>query len=84
MVELGDEVECKVTGIKGIAIAIAKHLTGCDRVSVQPPVDKEGKWRDGYWIDVDAVRITTKGKVKAESVQSEVKKGGPPTKAERR
>jgi len=34
--ELGMEVQDKVSGFKGIAISIAKYLSGCDRVLVQP------------------------------------------------
>lgn len=80
--ELGDEVKCKVTGFTGLVIGVAKHLTGCDRVSVQPNVDKEGKWREGYWLDITAVEIVTKGKVKPEEVQDSepnAKVGGPST-----
>lgn len=78
--ELGDEVECMVTGYRGVVIAVAKHLTGCDRVSIQPTVDKDGKWREGYWLDITSVKIVTKGKVKPETVQETApgaKVGGP-------
>lgn len=86
MVELGDQVKCKVTGFEGIVIGLAKHLTGCDRCSVQPKVDKNGKHMDGYWFDINAVEIIKKGKVKPESVREsgpEAKKGGPPTLSKR-
>ncbi len=88
IVELGDEVKCKVTGHKGIVTAIAKCLTGCDRAEVKPPCDKDGKMMDGYWIDLAALEVTKKQKVKPESVQEVAdmgserpKKGGPPTRS---
>jgi hypothetical protein len=83
-VELGDEVKCKVTGHRGIATAIAKCLTGCDRVEVKPPVDKDGKMMDGYWIDIAALEVVKKGKIKPEAVQEQGaarKLGGPPTRS---
>lgn len=84
IIELGDEVRCKVTKLQGVVTSITKHLTGCDRISIQPPVDREGKWRDGYQIDLAACEIVKKAKVPPEDVQepeSPTKKvGGPPTK----
>ncbi len=80
MPELGDEVVCVVTKMKGVLIAHSKHLTGCDRVLVQPQVSKEGKMTDAYWIDLAAVEILKKRKVKTEDVQEkglDAKKGGP-------
>lgn len=82
-IELGDLVECKLTGMKGIANGIAKWMTGCDRVSVQPPVDKDGKYRDGYWLDKNALKIIKKAKVKIDDFQEkgpEAKRGGPASK----
>lgn len=83
--ELGDEVECRITGFKGIVTNISRCLTGCDRLVIQPPVDKDMKHADSLWFDVTAVKILTKGKVKPESVQApddepERKGGGPPSR----
>jgi hypothetical protein len=68
-VELGDEVECKVTGFKGIANGKAQYMTGCERISVQPRVTKDGKHPDGMWIDKAALKILKKGKVKVNTVR---------------
>lgn len=76
MVELGDEVECLISGLKGIAVAYAKHITGCDRVHVQPPVDKEGKPRDGWWVDLHSLKILSKAKVKIDQPEEAKAKGG--------
>lgn len=92
VVELGDEVECRISGFKGIVTSYAKCLTGCDRIVIQPiGVTKEGKLKDGLWFDVYAVKILKKQKVKAESVQAPQaeektettttrKLGGPPSR----
>jgi hypothetical protein len=83
-VELGDEVKCKVTGFKGVVTMYSQCLTGCDRIVVQPPVNKEGKHPDSMWLDTHAVTIIKKGKVKPESVREPIelggRKGGPPAK----
>ena len=51
MLKLGLEVKDKITGFTGIITSSIKHLTGCDRYGVTPPVDKEGKVRDPEWFD---------------------------------
>lgn len=78
--ELGDEVKCKISGFKGVVVATQQCLTGCDRVHVQAPLNKDGKYGECYTMDVNAVEVTKKGKVKARQVQEETKKGGPAMK----
>lgn len=41
MIKLGDEVVDTVSGFKGIAISNTKYLHGCNRISVQPKVQKD-------------------------------------------
>ena len=86
MIELGDQVKCKITNFSGTVIGIMKCLTGCDRVDVRPGVDKHGKMQDGFMFDIYALELVKKGKVKPENVQSEnpLKKGGPPTRSPHR
>lgn len=79
-VELGDEVECKITGFRGIVNGVSQWLTGCDRVSVQAPMTKDGKYGENYWIDEAVVKIIKKGKVKPNAVRDSVKPGGPATR----
>jgi len=77
-VELGDEVECKITGFKGVINGQSQWLTGCDKVSVQSPLQQDGKYGESLWLDAAAVKIIKKGKVKPEHVQeSGPKVGGP-------
>lgn len=82
LAELGDEVQCKVTGFRGVVTSIAKCLTGCDRVTIQPPITKDGKHADALWFDINAVEILKKAKVKTENVTGKGRKGkgGPPSK----
>lgn len=58
---LGDEVKHKITGFIGIVTTHAKHLSGCDRLWVEPKVGEDGKARDGQWADIDMVEILTPG-----------------------
>ena len=55
--ELGDKVRDRVSGFEGIATVHAMHLTGCDRLWLDPSVDKEGKKVDGMWVDIDMLEI---------------------------
>lgn len=50
-VKLGDKVRDAVTGFEGIAVAKTEWLNGCMRVTVQPPIDKDGKVPDSYTFD---------------------------------
>lgn len=76
MIQLGDEVQDKVTGFKGIAIVRSIYLQGCDRIAVQPPIDKEGKIQESQHFDDPQLKILKKQKVKPESVQQEYRSGG--------
>jgi len=76
MIELGDEVQDKVTGFKGIAVVRSIYLQGCDRISVQSPVDKEGEIPEPQHFDDPQLKILKKQKVKPEDVQEKQKPGG--------
>jgi hypothetical protein len=39
---LGQEYTDKITGFKGIAVYRTTWISGCDRIGLQPPVDKDG------------------------------------------
>ncbi len=51
-IELGDTVRDLITGFEGIAISRIEYLNGCVQICVKPPVDKDGKMRDGEYIDI--------------------------------
>lgn len=50
-ISLGDRVKDKVSGFQGVAVARHTYLAGCDRISIQPPVDKDGKLPDSMTFD---------------------------------
>jgi hypothetical protein len=58
----GDQVIDKLTQFSGVIVERSDSLTGCNRYCVQPPVDKEGKWREGYWIDEHCLELDTSKK----------------------
>ena len=43
MVDLGDFVKDTVSGFKGVAISKHIYLQGCNRITVQPPIKKNGE-----------------------------------------
>lgn len=61
--ELGDRARDTVTGFEGIVTATCAFLNGCQRVQLQPPVDAEGKPREGVYFDVEHVEVVETGVV---------------------
>jgi hypothetical protein len=61
MIELGREVEDRVSGFRGIAISRTTYLQGCDRIGVQPEVDSEGKLPDIKDFDEPDMRVVGHG-----------------------
>lgn len=58
MVQLGDKVKDKVTGVTGIVMTLSKHLTGCDTAWIQPGIiTPEGKLSDCLCFDVSRLDI---------------------------
>jgi len=50
-VNLGDRVECMITGFQGIAVARHTYLAGCARISVQPEVSNDHKLPESATFD---------------------------------
>jgi hypothetical protein len=59
MVEFGDIAKDKVTGFTGMAVARHSYITGCDRLTLQPPVDKDGKIPESYTFDEPMLELVT-------------------------
>lgn len=70
--ELGLKAKDKITGFEGTIDSRAEALNGCHRYYISPPVDKDGKLRDGGWFD-EANLI-----VKEKKVEHTPKKTGGP------
>ncbi len=77
-IKLGDEVRDRVTGFQGIIIARYQYLTGCERMEVQPPIDKDGKMCAGVVFDIAMLELITADRV-ASAVQEDLPDppGGP-------
>lgn len=56
-INLGSKVRDSITGFTGIATSKHEYLNGCIRISITPPVDKEGKMQDSQVIDIQQVEI---------------------------
>lgn len=63
MVELGDRVKDKISGLAGIAVAISVYLYGCKRIGVQPEESKDGKPSEWFTVDEPQLEILVKGVV---------------------
>ncbi|UOY07749.1 hypothetical protein L0P88_04160 [Muricauda sp. SCSIO 64092] len=74
-INLGVRAKDKITGFTGIVISKSQWLTGCDRVALKPPVDKDGKEQEASWFDIGAVEYLDEG-INAIEVQAD-KTGGP-------
>jgi hypothetical protein len=79
--QLGDLVRDEVTGREGIVVAYSKHLTGCDRITVQPQqTDKGGKLPEAYSHDITTCVVLKQGVVVPRTFEQEPRSerpGGP-------
>lgn len=51
MIQLGNEVQDKVTGFKGFAVSRVEYLNGCIQYCVKPKAGNDGKMPEGEYID---------------------------------
>lgn len=63
MVNLGDEVKDLVSGFQGVAVARYQYLQGCNRICVQPPVNKDGKLSETATFDEPQLEVIEAQKV---------------------
>lgn len=75
--EMNVEYKDDITGFRGKATALAMHVTGCDRVCLEPPVKEDGTLPEACWFD-DHRLLTMGGKPIV--VKEEAKPGGPVTR----
>lgn len=55
---LGKTAKDKITGFVGVVASVSFDLYGCVQAVLTPPVDKDGKTRDGHWFDVHRLEVT--------------------------
>lgn len=75
--ELGDRVEDRVSGFKGVVCGRLEHLNGCKQYAIYPPVDKEGKIGDAHYIDGEQLELVDEGLNKKEPVARPATGGAP-------
>lgn len=71
-IKLGDIAEDVITGFQGTVIATTQWLNNCERVMLQPRIDKDGKVPDAQSFDVPNVKL-----IKAGPAHTPVRTGGP-------
>lgn len=74
---LGDKVKDSVSGFQGIAVSRHTYLQGCDRITVQPPIDKDGKHPDAMSFDEPQLLIVKASVVKPDPKPPSLRTGGP-------
>ena len=79
MIKLGSKVKDEVTGFEGTAAARIEYLNGCIRYEVIPKVDKDGKYVDSIFFDVQRLVVLEGDKAPDETEQPKKKRsvGGP-------
>lgn len=51
MIELGQTVQCRITGFTGVATGRVEYITGCNQVLVTPKAKPDGSLNDSAWFD---------------------------------
>ena len=77
MIDLGKMVRDRVSGFEGIVIARTQWLNGCVRITVQGPVDKEGKFTEPQTIDEPQLEVLGDGVEVPEAAATSRQSGGP-------
>ena len=57
-IKLGAEYKDKISDFVGIAIAKTEWINGCNRVTLAPKLDKDGKFQDSICLDVEQLEAT--------------------------
>lgn len=56
-IQLGNVVEDRVTGFKGVVTGLVTYISGCNQALLIPKVDKDGKLVDGQWFDIQRLQL---------------------------
>ena len=54
---LGFKVKDRVTGFSGVVTSIGFDLYGCIQAIVHPGLDKDNKFLDSHWLDINRLEI---------------------------
>ena len=75
-IKLGQEVRDRVTGLQGIAVCRHTYITGCDRITVQGPVNEDRSLPEEYSFDEPTLEVVSNGVCKEQKKKTST--GGPP------
>lgn len=50
-IEIGDYVECRISGAEGIVVTIGDHITGCTRIGVRPDPERDSREDEKFFYD---------------------------------
>lgn len=59
-IELGDTAQDLVTGFSGMVVGITEFITGCKRITLQPPVTKSGEVPETQSFDEPMLKVIKK------------------------
>lgn len=62
---LGQKVEDRVTGFKGVVTSLSFDLYGCIQAIVHPGMGEDGKLAECNWFDVNRLKVLSKKPVMA-------------------
>ena len=57
VIKLGQTVEDRITGFKGIVTGRVEYITGCNQVLLVPRVNSEGARIEAEWFDEERVTV---------------------------
>ena len=77
MIQLGDKVKDKISGMQGIATGRCHYLTGCTQFLVTPQETKDHKNVSSSWFDETRLFIVEVEAIAAETVSDEERPAGP-------
>lgn len=60
--ELGDPVEDRLTGFRGVITGLVYYMTGCNQALVVPRVQPDGRMPEGAWLDLQRLMWDKRGK----------------------
>lgn len=62
-INLGDEAKDRVSGFKGVCVARTEWISGCARLTLQPPTGKDGKIPDAQTFDEPMLELVKAAKI---------------------
>lgn len=84
MIRLGDRVEHKLNGLRGIASGRTEYMNGCRQFLIQQEkLDKDGKGIEGVWYDEQWLTVVDEQVLKDPFISGQPAYAGGPDRSER-